>query len=135
MNRTRKRATNKSRFYCNINARREGHTLKDATIEEIKWIFRIYQEDEENNFFLADPKHYQKLISFAKNARSDPEMTITKEKMIKKYFAQFDVANAKKWNIFQETYPDYNPDNYNFELDVAQIQMKHLFPQWMMTLK
>ena len=83
-NRARKRTTNKSRFYCNISARRKGHRLKDATIQEIKWIFRIYQEDEENNFFLADPKHYQKLISFAKIATSDPEKTITKEQMMKK---------------------------------------------------
>ena len=96
MNRTRKRAINKSRFYFNINARREGNRVKEVTIQEIKWIFRIYQEDEENNFFLADPKHYQKLISFAKNAKSDPEMIIAKEEMIKKYLAQLDVANARK---------------------------------------
>ena len=74
MNRTRKRTTNKSRFYLNINARREGYRIKEATIQEMKWIFRIYQEDEENNFFLADPKHFQKLKSFAKNAKSNPEM-------------------------------------------------------------
>ena len=73
MNRTRRRSMKKQRFYCNINARREGHALKDATIQEIKWSFKIHQDDEDNNFFLADPKHYQKLIIFAKNATSDPK--------------------------------------------------------------
>ena len=51
MDRTRKRS---------VREARDGHGLKDATIEELKWIFQIYQEDEENNSFLADPKHYKK---------------------------------------------------------------------------
>ena len=135
MSRAKRRSTKKQRFYCNINARRDGHALKNATIQEIKWIFKIHQEDEDNNFFLADSKHYQKLTSFAKNATSDPDKTITKEQMIKKHFAQFDVANARKWSVFEEKCPNISQKITILILIQCKIQMTHPTQQLMMILK
>ena len=54
-----------------VSATREGHKLKDATKEEIGWIFRIYHK---NNL-----KQYLQLLNHAEKPPSEPDALFTKQ--------------------------------------------------------
>ena len=46
MSRARQKSVRNPRFYCSVNATRQGHKLKEATKEESVRIFRVYHKDE-----------------------------------------------------------------------------------------
>ena len=114
---SKKRTQKSTKFYLNSGSRAEGHKLSGASKEELLAICKLVKNDEDNTLFIFNGNRgLKRLKSLISKAAANSQADTSKVSIIKKYFAQFDLGSSKKFKEWREKNPDYNPEEWNWDL-------------------